>query len=364
MTAQELKKYIYEHKKIEYILEKIGCNNIKYDENHNYWTSTQPNGNNNMGVVIHNSEYLNYYSYSRGINIDERHDIFYLVQQSNNITFAETMKYIHKLLGLDYRFNKNKKEESKINKYDPLAIFKKAATKKKFCNVLDFNIIDERDIIDFTPGLIHIDIFREGLIKKSINKFNLGYSYRLKRTIYPIRYWLTGDLIAYTGRSSIPDCELFDIRKYYISKGYNKSLNLYGLWENYKDIEEAGHVTVVESEKSVVKRDSRNDPTCVALSGKTISEEQVRILLGLNIKEIVICLDTDVEEVEIWSICEHFYHLRKISYIRDKHGLLKGEKDSPCDANNKVYQYLFKHRINYDSKLHMKYLSQLKSNSN
>ena len=79
---------------------------------------------------------------------------------------------------------------------------------------------------------------------------------------------------------------------------------------------EKKHVIVIgESEKSVLKRDSRGDGTWVAISGKTLSEEQVRIILGLDVNEIVIALDNDVPEEEIWSMCERFFRQRKVFYI-------------------------------------------------
>lgn len=50
-------------------------------------------------------------------------------------------------------------------------------------------------------------------------------------------------------------------------------MNLFGLWENKDSIQEKGHVVVFEAEKSVLKRDSLNDPTGVAVSGHEISDE-------------------------------------------------------------------------------------------
>ena len=91
------------------------------------------------------------------------------------------------------------------------------------------------------------------------------------------------------------------------SNFYSKysELNLYGLYENYDSIQKAGYVVVAESEKSVLKRDSFGDGTVVALSGKSISDEQVRILMGLNV-EIIIGLDKDVDVNEIRFMCEKF----------------------------------------------------------
>ena len=127
--------------------------------------------------------------------------------------------------------------------------------------------------------------------------------------------------------------------------------------DNYDSIQKAKQVTVVEAEKSVLKRDSLNDSTLVALSGHTMSEEQAAILIGLNV-DIVIALDKDVPIEEVWDICEKFYNKRNVYYIQDKWDLLK-EKDSPADAKNKIYNFLMKYKVKYDAEHHRKYLKSL-----
>ena len=358
MTSLELKQYIYDNKKIEYILEELGCKQIVFHPEKQFYSACQPDGNNSMGVVIKNCNNLNYYSYSRNIHIEEGKDIFNLIQNIKKMKFSETIKYTHNLLGLEYKYSPKKKEIKQ--KFDLLAIFKKAASKKKrICNVADIKYIKEDVLDDFYPG-IHIDLYREGIIKKTIDKFNLGYSYKWKRTIFPHYYWLTGQLMGYNARTSVTNYDFFDIKKYFITPGMQKEYNLYGLYQNIEEIEKQHVIVIGESEKSVLKRDSRGDSTWVALSGKNISEEQVRIILGLDIKEIVIALDKDVPNEEVWSICERFYPIRKVSYICDKWDLLD-KKDSPADSSNKIYDFLFKHRIEYDENKHQEYLKTLKT---
>jgi len=358
MTSSELKIYILENEKIEYILDSLGCRSIVYHDDKNYYSATQPeeSADNKMGVCIKAVPFLNYYSYSRNIHIEDGKDLFALVQEAKHITFAETMKYLHSLLGLKYTF---KKEQIKDNtpKYNPLAIFEKAKSKKRCRNVLDctFEALDESVLTDLVP-MIHIDLWREGIMPWTVKKFGLAYSYKWKRTIFPHRY-INGELMGWNGRSSIQDCELFGITKYYISPGMKK-ICPYGLYENYESIEKAGYCVVYESEKSVLKRDSKNDSTGLAISGKSISDEEVRLILGLNIKEIVIALDKDVDINEIRHLAEKFFRHRKVSYIYDKWELLNA-KDSPADACNKIYNFLFQHRVVYDEVEHRKYIQSL-----
>ena len=83
------------------------------------------------------------------------------------------------------------------------------------------------------------------------------------------------------------------------------------------------------------------------MSGKTLSVEQFRIISGLKINELILCIDRDVDMNEVRWLAERFRSRIKISYIKDSWGIL-GEKDSPCDARNKDYQFLFDNRITYN----------------
>ena len=108
------------------------------------------------------------------------------------------IKYLHKILGFKYSYKKNvvtKKQD------DSWFIFSKFKPRNKKYIVNDFDPMNEDVLTDFSP-YIHIDLFREGITKKTIKKFGLGYSYRWKRTIFPVRYWLDGTLMGYNARST------------------------------------------------------------------------------------------------------------------------------------------------------------------
>lgn len=354
MTISELKEYIFEQNKIEYVLEKLGCHNIKYNDRREYYSAAFNDGDNPQGINIRNNKYLNYRSFSRGVSYEDGKDIIDLVQYVTNKNFIESVKYLHDILGVEYKWKPNIKD--KKEKFDPLLIFKKAINSKRKVDVNEINFLDEDILDDYVP-LIHIDWFKEGIMPWTAKKFKIAYSYRHKRIVVPIRHWLTKELVGVNMRTTIKNYKELGINKYFITPTYQKNLNLYGLAENYDSIQEAGYVVVTESEKSVLKRDSLCDSTLVALQGKTISEEQTRIIIGLN-TEVVIALDKDVPLEEVRNICEKFYRIRKVSYIYDKWDLLD-EKDSPADAKNKIYNFLFKYRTVYDEVEHQKYLESI-----
>ena len=355
MDTISLKKYIFENGKIEYVLEQIGCHHIKYHQNKEFYSCANHDGDNQTAVNVKNNQYLNVTNWTRQDMFGEGSDIITLVQYNKKCSFIEAVKYLHNLLGLEYKWQKlsKKKEEEK---FDPLYVFKRIKQHRTSVNVEDIHVLDE-DVLDEYVPLLHIDWLREGITPRTAKKFNLSYSYKRKRVVIPIYYWLTKELVGFNMRTTIPNHEEFGLSKYWLTPTYQKSNNIYGLAQNYDSIVSKKIVTVFEGEKSTLKRDSLFDDTCVSLQGKTMSDEQARILIGLNV-EVVVCLDKDVDVNEVRFICEKFYNIRPVSYVYDKWGLLK-DKQSPADASNKVYQFLFKHRIKYDEQEHSLFMKSL-----
>lgn len=362
MTVTELKQYIFDNKLIEFVLKDIGCGHIVYHPSKEYYSCSNVNGDNTGAINIRNNPYLNCKNYTREKDFGDKADLLTLIQYNKNLekqgfSFWDTIKYLHKILNLplDIKHQSSIKDDKEKN--DPLYIFKRVRSKRIRQNVLDFNVLSEVELQDFIPH-IHINFFREGIIKKTIDKFGLAYSYRYKRTIIPLRYWLTGELLGFNMRTSVENYDMLGIKKYLITPGYPKQINLFGLWENKQYIQDKGYVVVYESEKSVLKRDSVGDSSGVAVSGHEISDEQSKILIGLDC-EVIIAFDKDIHINHIRHCCEKFYGTRKISYMYDSWGLLK-YKEAPADAIDKIWKFLFEHRTEYGMKEHLLYLDGLK----
>lgn len=357
MTIGELKEYIWKNKKIEYILKEIGCHSITYHPKKEFYSCGNYNGDNKAAINVKNNEYLDVINWTRSKEFGFNSDIITLVQYNKNISLVEAVKYLHKILDIEFTFKKIEKQKKK---FDPLDVFKRVVKgNKRAINVDDIHILDDKLLDDYIP-MLHIDWLREGITEKTREKFKLAYSYKYKRVVIPMRYWLTGELLGFNMRTTVQNYSEFGIKKYYLTPTYPKALNLYGLYENYDTIQKSGYVVVYEAEKSVLKRDSLNDSTGVATSGHSISDEQVRILAGLNV-EIVIAFDKDITVDEVRHVCEKFKNIRKISYIYDSYSIL-GDKDSPADARNKDFQFLFDNRIVYDREEQQKYKESLEKN--
>lgn len=351
IDINKLKEYIIDKDKIEFILESIGCHDIK--EYTKEYRSGLPEHKNKTAVAI-NKETLSAKIFQSDSNII-RGDIITLIMHVKNLSFPQANKYLHDILGLKYENRFKKKNDKKTS--NPLDIFTKIK-KRRTVNVYDFDIYGEEILDDFIPNP-HISLIRDdGIMIWTCNDFNIGYSPKHKRICFPERYW-SGDKNTYIGvmgRTVIKEFEILGISKYMPidGLGFPKSMNLYGLQENYKYIQEAGYVTVCEGQKSVLRRHSRNDKTCVAIGSHDVSDEQCRILISLNV-DIVICFDKDISLQHIRYTCNKFYQTRNVYYIYDKWDILN-KKDSPCDAEDKIYKIMFKYRNKYDEKEYQNYI--------
>ena len=343
MNAESLKKYIYDNEKIEFILQALDCHNIQYHSNNNYYSAAFPDGDNPKGIIVNNTEYLNFHSFSREIS-NEHKDLITLVEYIKKIPFIDSIKYLHNLLGLEFNVN-------------PLWVFERLINNTQYYDCNEIQYLNESLLDDYIP-MLYIGWFREGIMSWSAKKFNIAYSYKNKRIIIPHRSWNNGRLVGVNARTTVVNADELGIKKYWLTPSYKKSLNVYGLWENKLSIEKHKRVIIFESEKSVLKRDSLCDSNCVAISGKNISSEQVAIILSLKVDEIIIALDKDVSVEEIRYMCAKFYRHRKVSYIYDKWNILN-KKDSPADTTNKNYQFLFDNRIIFDNNEYQQYQRSL-----
>ncbi|WP_202630038.1 DNA primase [Clostridium botulinum] len=349
INAYELKEYIIKENKTLEILEKIGCFNIK-----NYtkeYRCGSPKHTNATSISI-KKDTLKIKIYTSENKI--KGDLFTLIMDVKEISFFETIKYTHEMLGLKYIGIKyrNKKEK----KIDILKIFKKALG--TYSNNLEKLKIYEEDICSEFVKMPYIEWIREGILPSTQEEFGIGYSRNNNRIVIPHRYWCGNheQYVGVIGRTLNKNYKLFDIPKYFPLYKFPKSMNIYGLQENYKGIQEKGYVNVFEAEKSTLKRHSKLDYTGVSLGGHEISPEQAKILIGLNVA-IIIQMDSDIPLQHVRSLCEMFYGIRPVYYVYNILGLLK-EKESPADKPNKVYNALWNRKVKYDKKEHQLYLEQ------
>ena len=174
-------------------------------------------------------------------------------------------------------------------------------------------------------------------------------------------YNINGELIGIRERTLIKENEVYGkYRPAYLNgKLYNHPLgfNLYNLNNSKTAISTFQKAIVFEGEKSCLKYASyfgQESDISVACCGSNLINYQVKLLLSLGIKEIIIALDKQFQKIgdEEWqkwviklkTLYNKYGNYVNISYMFDKNNLL-GYKDSPIDCGKDTFLELFKRRV-------------------
>lgn len=323
MDSKAIKDYIIANNKAEFILSSIGVEKIT--EHSDYWSAPMPDGDNKNGIVLYKDD-LGFKSYSRGLS----GDIFTLIEYIKGTDFRGAMNWLCNLLDLDSSFT------PAPPKKDVLSVFTKHLCRSQ--DVADIEL--PKEAFDNMLDIEHISLLREGITPEAFRRFGCLYNIDRQRIVYVWRRWFDGKAVGMNQRTTNEAWQELGISKFIFSKGFNKGNSLYGLWENYNDIKRKGEVVVFEAEKSVLKRASQLDNTAVALGGKTVTEEQIRILLSLNVS-IVLAFDQDVGVEHVNEVAKRLSKYRDV-YVIDSSGL--GDKMSPADLCESEYKKLYKNK--------------------
>lgn len=202
----------------------------------------------------------------------------------------------------------------------------------------------------------------EGITREVSNHALIGYYAGANQITIP-HFDIDGRLIGIRGRFlAKDDAERYGKYKPLIvnRKLYNHPLsaNLYGLNKNHSNIRAAKAAIIFEGEKSVLKYSSffgEENNVSVACCGSSLSSFQVKLLLDLGIKEIILAFDRQFQEIgdaefqqlkkKLIATSKKYGLYLNVSAIFDKE-LITGYKDSPIDQGPEAFRYLLKNRIN------------------
>ena len=354
VNAKELKKQIYEKNLVEELLEKIGMHHIQVHSQGDYFTCGMPDGDNNSSTTIYNDEYLSVVAYTR--NIGEITDIISLVQYTQNLSFQDALKWIIEELKLsndsdiygNYSVNKTSSQNyiEKISKINET--YKNPNLQDESIQIYDENILDKfynscygkytdrfakDNISPKTQRLFNIIPYLEEV---GINWYRTNYN---EYDLIPV-YDEIGNLVGIKARQY--GYLEHQIGKYtYKFLPCEKSKILYGLYFTKDYINKADEIIICESEKGVMQLWEYGYKNAVAVSGHSISNEQIKKIVKLNIKKVVIAFDKDIKEHELYYQYEKLKDLvNKVVCIIDTQNILD-EKESPMDNPHnwkKLYQ--------------------------
>lgn len=332
MDIRDLKEEILNRELISDILAELGCHHIR--DKGDYIQAGNKDGDNPSSIVVYKNEYISCINYTRQIIKNGRvADIFDLVAYVEDCSFAEAMKFVCGIAGIDYYGEREDLPES----LQILRMLKDMSISDEDEDNSPVKPISEKILSYYLP--YGNQMFEDDNISLEIQKeFEVGYCPQTNYITIPIRDSL-GALVGVKGRY-FGEPDEFHSKYTYIER-CNKGKILYGYWQNKDYIKNSKYIYIVESEKAVQQLASMDIRCCVSTGGKTISKYQVEEITRTGCTPIL-ALDKDVDEEELENIASMFMGGVTIYAIIDKDNILD-EKESPSDNPEKWLKLVNSH---------------------
>lgn len=333
MDIRDLKDEILNRELISDILAELGCHHIR--DKGDYIQAGNRDGDNPNSIVVYKNEYISCLNYTRQITKNGRQaDIFDLVAYFEDCSFAEAMKFVCELAGIDYYGEREDLPES----LQILRMLKDMSVGDEDEDNNPLKPIPEKILSYYLP--YPNKMFEEDNISLDVQKeFEVGYCCQSNYITIPIRDSL-GSLVGVKGRyfGNPDECHT----KYVYIEKCNKSNIIYGYWQNREYINSSNFIYVVESEKAVQQLATIGVRNAVSTGGKTISKNQVELIIRTGCAPIF-AYDKDVQEDELREIASMFMDGIPVYAIIDKDNILD-DKESPSDNASK-WHMLVKNNI-------------------
>ncbi len=219
---------------------------------------------------------------------------------------------------------------------------------KKYSNPKEETKI-ERQILDFQTEYLEkyseelpTEWVSEGISVEEIKKYNVRIDKNNNRIVYPV--YDNNDLfIGVKGRTRVANFKELKIPKYINYYSIGTSNFFQGMHENKSKILKEQRAIIVEGIKSVMKLDDYGYSYGLASETNYLNAEQVKIILSMHLKEVIIAYDKGVDIKDIINNVKKLKPFLKISIINDNRNLLQ-DKDAPVDRGKDVWNKLYENR--------------------
>jgi DNA primase len=336
MDSYQLKEYIIENNKVEFILQELGCVSIKY---HNgYWTcGNPPPSDNRQAITVYNNEFLNVINYTKDLGTDKS-DIFTLIEYINKCNFFEAMLWCCNILEIDYYHSPtfDLPESIRITKM----LMKMKSNEEEEEDDTPIRVLDEKVLKYYKTPCVNDMFLKDGISYDCQKEFFIGYDEESNRITFPI-FDEINSLVSIKARLFKEELSETDQKYIYLYKCPRNKI-LFGLNKTHDYIKENGMVYISESEKGVMQLWSHEVKNSVGIGGKKIGRRQVEMLSRLN-ANICFAFDKDVDQKELEDKANMFVDSIPIYAIIDTDNILE-EKQSPMDNFDK-WEILVKNNI-------------------
>ena len=294
----------------------------------------------------------------------ESFDIFQLIIKihqldgNNNYSLNQAYYYIVNFFGISIENKNFKSNEEVLEDWKILNNYNKILDNYNNKKV-EFKNFDDK-ILEYLPHPRILPWEQENITKAVMDTHKICYNPSSAAIVIP-HFNQDNVLIGIRERTLIKDNEIYGkYRPMYLNHiMYNHPLgfNLYNLNFSKDNISLIKKAIIFEGEKSCLLYASyfgEENDISVAVCGSALSSFQVKLLLDLEVEEIIIAFDKQFKELgdkehtgwvkKLKDINKKYGQYVKVSYMFDKENLLD-YKDSPIDKGPETFMTLFDRRI-------------------
>lgn len=276
--SNDIKKLLLDNPEyIKELLEYFGFSHISFHNDEIRCGLDEGHNSMSIRIKLKNNDNIFVKDFGR----DLCYDIITYIIKTKEVSFIDVIQAIKRIAGItDFYSSDSKKDvfggfyariKNKLNTY---------TSKTYNLNVLNdyeqaYNTRFLKDYIDF----------------ETQNHFGLRYDMQSQRIVIPI-YDAYGELVGAKGRANweIQD----DEPKYLYLIPCAVSNTLYGYHQNYEYLSN-NDILVFEAEKSCMQCYSYGIHNCVALGSSSLSNQQCKLLMELNPKDIIFMYDEGLD---------------------------------------------------------------------
>ncbi len=294
----------------------------------------------------------------------ESFDIFQLVIKihqldgDKNYSLNQAYYYIVNFFGISIENKNFENNEEVLEDWKILNNYNKILDNYNNKKV-EFKNFDDK-ILEYLPHPRILPWEQENITQEVMKRHKICYNPSTAAIVIP-HFNQDNVLIGIRERTLIKDNEIYGkYRPMYLNHiMYNHPLgfNLYNLNFSKNNINLIKKAIIFEGEKSCLLYASyfgEENDISVAVCGSALSSFQVKLLLDLEVEEIIIAFDKQFKELgdkehtgwvkKLKDINKKYSQYVKVSYMFDKENLLD-YKDSPIDKGPETFMTLFDKRI-------------------
>lgn len=254
-----------------------------------------------------------------------------------HLSFKEAVEKICQLSGKDI---------SKMQICESLRYYKslKRMKEDEEPKIIKRDILPEQSIEKYSDEIPQ-EWLDEGISADIMKKFQIRVDGAANRIVYPVRD-KNFNLIGFKGRTRFQNYKSLNVQKY---MNYTKigTIDFFaGMKESHDYIKEKNEIIIFEGLKSVMKLWSWGKQfNAVSSETSVLNMEQIKIILEMGVKNVVIAYDNDVYIGEIRKKMQFLKRFVNVFAVIDSKKILSGEKMAPVDDGEKIWNELYEGRI-------------------